>query len=131
MQSSKGEQSKDYREKLGKKLITRLQTTVEGEPEWKIEKQVVSILLSRIFQIGYPHYGEMTNNMELNHLREALEEVIDGMVYTAMQILKLEKQIYGKEKVDDSGDKSEQLQQGEDDNIELATRNISVLTTGE
>jgi hypothetical protein len=108
-----------------------LQTTVEGEPEWKIEKQVVSILLSRIFQIGYPHYGEMTNNMELNHLREALEEVIDGMVYTAMQILKLEKQIYGKEKVDDSGDKSEQLQQGEDDNIELATRNISVLTTGE
>lgn len=74
-------------------MTSALKTIVDQEEgvELYYEQKIIKLLTDRILNIGFPHYGEMTCNLDLDFYQETLEEVIDSMVYIALQIMKLQK----------------------------------------
>ncbi len=92
-----------------------LEITSPDEPELFYERRIINLLSHRILGVGYQQYGEMTCNMEIDHIQECLEEIADALVYIAMQMMKLQRKRDEAEKADGGRDKQIELQQGEDD----------------
>jgi len=102
-----------------------------NEPELYYERRILKLLTQRILGIGYPQYGEMSCNMELDHIQESLEEIADALVYIAIQMMKLQGKRDEAEKVSNSGNEQKQLQQSKDNNKESSCTHRTCTCTGQ
>jgi hypothetical protein len=54
----------------------------------KKEKQIINYVIARL-DIGQQEYGDWPDDDTRDEIRETLEEVIDGLVYCAARLVKL------------------------------------------
>ena len=128
-------------------MITILRTTIDeaqaekGFPideDLDLELAVIDMIGRRIFLKGYPNYGPMETNMNKDFEEEALEELLDSIIYMTMALLKIKLKRYNDyycpaQTTDCSCgcDQQEQLQQGENHCFDPEPFNGRTLSVGE